>query len=328
MRTTKPSPRRRAALFAGLAALALPLMVPAVASAQGEEGFDAYIQDGTCAEPGDTVQIALAGAGEHDVEPYLAQEGGEDTALGFYGSSLVPGFGLSAIYTSQRFSLVVTEEDNEVACGDILRPDGDRYREVGVAVTQLLPVGESAVQGVALIERTRMQRELDVTPTRVSIVLATDSPVAEGSLTDGFDGYVQSGTCDSPTEDVRVALRSRDEVAVPPYLAGTGSGDPVAVAYAGSPLVPGFGLAAAYSTEDFSLAITEPGGDEVACGDILRPSARRYLLAGVALVQLEPVENSDVTGFAVIQRTAMERELDVTPTRVRVVLFAPPAQVP
>lgn len=326
MKTTKPSPRRRAALLAGLAALALPLMVPATASAQGEEGFDAFIQDGTCAEPGETVRVPLSARGEYDVEPYLAEEGGEDTVVGFYGSSGVPGFGLSAIYTSQRFSLVVTEEDNEVACGDILRPDGDRYREVGAAVTQLLPVGDSSVQGVALIERTRMQRELDVTPTRVSIVLATDSPVVAGGLTDGFDGYIQSGTCDSPTEDVRVALRSRDEVAVPPYLAGTGSGDPVAVAYAGSPLVPGFGLAAAYGTEEFSLAITEPGGDPVACGNILKPSAGRYLVAGVALVLLEPVENSDVTGFAVIQRTTMERELDVTPTRVRVALFAPPAE--
>lgn len=329
MRTREPGRRRRATLLAGLAALSLPLLIPGVASAQGEEGFDAYIQDGTCADPGETVRVALAGAGDYDVEPYSAEKDGEDTVLGYYGSPGVPGFGLSVIYTSERFSLVVTEEDDEVACGDILRPDANRYQEVGVAISQLLPVDGSGVQGVALIERNRMQRELDVTPTRVSILLATDSEPASTDLTDGFDGYVQAGSCDSPSETVRVALKSRDEVDVPPFLAGTGSGDPVTLAYAGSPLLPGFGLAAAYGAEEFSIAITDPaGGDPVACGDILKPSANRYLDAGVALVQLEPVGDSDASGFAVVQRTAMERELDITPTRVRVVIFAPPADAP
>jgi hypothetical protein len=45
----------------------------------------------------------------------------------------------------------------------------------------------------------------------------------------------------------------------------------------------------------------------------------------LALVQLLPVGDSGVQGFALVERIALQRELDVTPTRVRIVLFAAPA---
>ena len=68
--------------------------------------------------------------------------------LGYYGSPEVPGFGLSAIYTDQKFSLVMTDADGrQVACGDILRPDADEFSEVGVAVVQLLAGRGLRVQG-------------------------------------------------------------------------------------------------------------------------------------------------------------------------------------
>ena len=41
-------------------------------------------------------------------------------------------------------------------------------------------------------------------------------------------------------------------------------------------------------------------------------------------MQLLPVGDAGVQGYALIERIALQRELDVTPTRVRIVLFAPP----
>ena len=43
-------------------------------------------------------------------------------------------------------------------------------------------------------------------------------------------------------------------------------------------------------------------------------------------MQIEPTGDDGVQGYAVVQRTAMQRELDVTPTFFRVLLFAPPAE--
>lgn len=45
----------------------------------------------------------------------------------------------------------------------------------------------------------------------------------------------------------------------------------------------------------------------------------------MALVELLPVGDSGVSGYALVERVALQRELDVTPTRMRVLLFAPPA---
>jgi hypothetical protein len=316
---------------AAIAALAALVTVPAVIGAQDAEGFDGYIQSGTCAAPTDDLRVNLKSDGDHDVEPYVAKadEGDDTVVLGYYGSPTAPGFGLAAVYTDQAFSLVITDTDSgdPVACGDLLEPDADRFAEAGLAVVQLLPVADSTVQGVALIQRTQLERELDVTPTRVRIVLSVDSEVtAPAASADGFDGYVQGGSCESPTDRLRVQLKGRDDHDVTPYLAKpAGSGDPVTVAYYGAPLAPGYGLATAYTDQRFSIVIVDTAGDPVACGDILEPDDEDFADAGLALVQLLPVGDSGVQGFALVERIALQRELDVTPTRVRIVLFAAPA---
>ena len=159
--------------------------------------------------------------------------------------------------------MVITDADTDdaVACGDILRPDADQFGEAGLAVVQLLPVGssdeENAVQGVAAIERATLQRELDITPTRVRIILSTGPVSTPAEAAAGYDGYVQGGRCESPTGDVHVELKNRDdEPDVTPFRAiSAGTGDPVTVAYYGSAGAPGFGLAAAYTDQDFSLVI-------------------------------------------------------------------------
>jgi len=314
-------------VLAGLAALVLPLAVPGMVRAQDPDGFDGHIQSGTCAAPSDEVRVNLAGGGAHDVLPYFAESGDEDVLLGYYGSPEVPGFGLSAIYTDQKFSLVMADADGrQVACGDILRPEADEFSEVGVAVVQLSQVAGSRIRGVAAIQRTQLQRELDVVPTRVRVLLSTGGEgVSQGDPAAGYNGYVQGGTCQAPSDKVRVELKSRADLDVNPYLARSDSGDPVTLAFLGSPGAPGLGLAATYGRQDFSLAIADPAGGPVSCGDILKPSSDQFIEAGLALVKLEPLGASGMPGYAVIQRVALEREVDVTPTRVWVVLFAPPA---
>ena len=306
-------------------------IVPLLVSAQNaDDGFDGYIQSGTCASPTDSLQVKLDGNGDHDIEPYLARTGaGDETVvLGYYGSPGVPGFGFSAIYTDQEFSLVITDTDGDpVACGDILEPDADRFGEAGHAVVQLLPVAPSTVQGVAVIERAAMERELDVTPTRVRVLLSNGDPVSTPAApVTGFDGYIQGGTCDNPGDRVRVQLKSRNDHDVEPFLAKPAeSGEPVTVAYFGSTGAPGFGLAAAYTDREFSLVVTDTDtADPVACGDILEPDDDDFADSGLALVRLQPIGDPGAEGFALIERVAMQRELDVTPTRVRILLFAPP----
>jgi hypothetical protein len=318
-------------LIGGATLLAVVFIVPHIVDAQDADGFDGYIQSGTCASPTDDLRVKLDGGGDHDIEPYHAKTGtGDETVvLGYYGSPGVPGFGFSTIYTDQPFSLVITGTDGDpVACGDILEPDRDRFGEAGIAVVQLLPVGNSAVQGVAVIDRAPLQRELDVTPTRVRVVLSSGTEVTTPpEPAPGFDGYIQIGTCDSPGDRLRVQLKSRGDHDVEPFLAQPdGSGEPVTVAYNGSAGAPGFGLAAIYTDHAFSLVVTDTeSGDPLACGDILEPDDDDFTDAGLALVQLQPLGDSGVQGYALIERIALQRELDITPTRVRIVLFAPPA---
>jgi hypothetical protein len=311
------------------AALPALVVVPLVVDAQEADGFDAYIQSGTCAAPTDDLRVKLEGDGDHDVEPYVAKGGADDTVvLGYYGSSEVPGFGFAAIYTDQDFSLVVTDTDSgdPVACGDLLEPDADRFAEAGTAVVQLLPVDDSGVQGVAVIQRTQLERELVVTPTRVRIMLSTGVEVTTPAQTvGGYDAYIQSGTCEAPTDTLRVQLKGRADQDVTPFLAKPdGSGEPVTVAYYGAPGAPGFGFASAYTDPSFSLVISDEAGDPVGCGDILEPDDGDFADAGLALVQILPIGAAGVQGYALIERIGLQRELDVTPTRVRILLFAPP----
>lgn len=322
--------------LSSVAVLALVLIGPGVTGAQEAEGFDGYIQSGTCAAPTDDVRVNLKSYGPHDVEPYLAKTAGtqgETVVLGYYGSPEAPGFGLSAIYTDQQFSLVIADigSGDPVACGDILQPDAPRFGAVGVAVVQLLPVGDSVVEGVAVIQRTQLERELDVAPTRVRILLTSGVEVSTppGAVV-GYDGSIRSGSCAAPTDTVRVELQGAADPDITPYLAKpAASGEPITVAYYGAPGAPGFGLAAIYTDQPFSLVIADvDGGGAVACGDIVEPARAEFSRAGLALVRLLPVADPGVHGYALIERTPLERELDVTPTRVRILVFAPSAASP
>ena len=79
-------------------------------------------------------------------------------------------------------------------------------------MVQLLPVGSSDVEGVATLERATLQRELDITPTRVRIILIHGRRQRAGrSGQPGTRGIVQSGQCESPLDDVRVELESEDD---------------------------------------------------------------------------------------------------------------------
>ena len=327
---------RPAVMWWGLAAVVVAglLFVPIVLSNADDapNGFEGYVQSGTCADPSDEFKADLeSDDDEYDVEPYVAVGAdGESVTLGYHGAPGVPGFGFAAIYTDQQFSLVIADADSDeaVACGDILRPDADQYEEAGVAVVQLLPVGSSDVGGVAVIQRTSLQRELDITPTRVRIVLSTEPISVADEVADGYEGYVRGGYCDSEPGEIRVELESEDDYDVMPFQAlSADTGDAVTVASYGLAGAPGFGLATAYADQDFSLVIEDPEtGEPAGCGDILEADNDEFVEAGVALVLIEPTGDDGVQGYAVVQRAGMQRELDVTPTFVRVLLFAPPAE--
>jgi hypothetical protein len=317
--------------FAGLACVGL-VVVPSMVGAQDGDGFDGYIQSGTCAAPTDQLVVEFDGDGPHDVRPYVAIDPtGAPVVLGYYGAPSVPGFGVGAIYYSedQQFSMVISETDtgDPVACGDLLQPDADRHREGGVAVAQLLPVGSGTVHGVAVLERATMQREYDVIPTSARVLLATEAGDVPATGVAGYDGFVQSGPCGAPTSRLRVNLRSEGDHDITPFLAAVpGSDVPVTVAYYGSPGAPGFGIANAYLTDrEFSLVVSDTdSGAALACGAILEPDDDKFSEAGLALVRISPLDNSGVDGFAVIDRAPLQRESDVTPTRIKFVLFAPP----
>lgn len=142
----------------------------------------------------------------------------------------------------------------------------------------------------------------------------------------GFDGFIQSGTCESPTSDLKVDLESPEEdFDVMPYLAKVDGDEDqtVELAFYGAPETPGFGFPAIFTDEDFSLVITEGGSDTpVACGNLLEPDDENFEEAGLALVRLHPVANSGIEGAAIIERTSVERENDVISTRARILLIA------
>ncbi|GGN13020.1 hypothetical protein GCM10010109_23830 [Actinoplanes campanulatus] len=297
------------------------VLTPVAVRAREAAGYDGYVRDGSCAEPGQDLHVDLAGGGSHDIEPYRAGH----NVLGYYGAPQVPGFGIGAIYTGQRFSLVLTEGGRDVACGDLLQPEEDRFGRAGLAVAQLLPVGDGGVQGVAVLERTRLQRELDIVPTRARILVSTGAVTPPAQPENGYNAHIKGGTCQAPSGPIRLNLPGEGTFDVTPYRAETGPGRSATLAYVGSPPVPGFALATAYTGQDFSLTISDPTGETTACGDILRPDSDAFVEAGRALVLLTPTGSAGTPGYAVIQRVGMQRELDVTPTRVSIILFAAPA---
>jgi hypothetical protein len=315
-----------------LALLASVAALPALVDAQEADGFDASIQSGTCDAPTDRLRVELKSRRDADVEPYLAQPtgGGEPVELGYLGTSEVPGFAVSVVHTDEPFSLVVTAAGggDPVACGALLPPEADDPAEAGLALVQLLPVGGSTVQGVAVIQRRPLERERDITPTTARIVLVDDVPVGGPEPpVEGFDGFIQSGTCAAPTDRVRTNLIWRGDHDVRPFFADVDGGPPAIVAYYGAPRAPGFGLAVAHTDQEFSLVVSDTRErTPLACGDILAPDDDRFTETGLALVRLAAADGAAVNGMAMIERIGMERELDVIPTRVRIVVFAPPIE--
>jgi hypothetical protein len=139
----------------------------------------------------------------------------------------------------------------------------------------------------------------------------------------GFDGYIQSGTCAAPTDDVLIELEDdRSDYAVEPYIAKIEGGGTVTLAYYGAPEAPGFGFSTGFTDEEvFSLVISDADtGAPVACGDILEPDDENFEEIGVALVRLLPAGDSGLEGYAIVERTETQRELVVVPTRVRILL--------
>jgi hypothetical protein len=154
-----------------------------VRAQEAAPGFDGYIQSGTCAAPTDNLLIELEDArSDYAVEPYLAKVSGEDATvtLAYFGAPFAPGFGFSTMFTDEDvYSLVISDPDSgeAVACGDILQPDDENFEQIGLALIQLNPAGNSGFQGYALLERTETERELDIVSTRVRILLSS-GPVA------------------------------------------------------------------------------------------------------------------------------------------------------
>ena len=115
----------------------------------------------------------------------------------------------------------------------------------------------------------------------------------------------RAGPCASPdqpmcgcTQEPRATTTS-----CPSPPAPSADDDPSTVAYYGTRGAPGFGLAAAYTGQEFSLVISDTDtADAVACGDLLEPDDDKFTEAGLALVQLAPLDDSGVQGFALIER--------------------------
>ena len=268
----------------------------------------------------------------YDVEPYVAiGEDGEAVTLGYYGAPGVPGFGLAAIYTDQQFSMVIADPDSDeaVACGDILRPDADQFGEAGLAVVQLLPVGvERRRRARAPSSGPRLQRELDITPTQVRIILSTEPVSVPDDVAAGYEGYVRADTATSPSRRDPGRARERGRLrrhAVQGPLRRHGRPRhrrllrrrPAHLASVWPPPTP-------TRTSRWSSRMPRRASRPRAATSS-KPDADEFVEAGLALVQISPTGDDGVQGYAVVERVAMQRELDVTPTFVRVLLFAPPA---
>jgi hypothetical protein len=180
----------------------------------------------------------------------------------------------------------------------------------------------------AVLTRNRYLAAFIATAVATAAAMLLWLPVGAQEAAPGFDGYIQSGTCAAPTDDVFLELEdSRSDYAVEPYLAKVrGEDATITLAYFGSPLAPGFGYSVIFTDQEvFSLVMTDPeSGAPVACGDILEPDDENFAQIGVALVQLEPVGNSGLQGFAIVERTETSRENDIISTRVRILLMAAP----
>ena len=230
-----------------------------------------------------------------DVEPYVAVgDDGEPVTLGYYGAPGVPGFGVAAIYTDQQFSHGDHRRRHRrrrSPAATSSEPDADQFGEAGLAVVQLLAGRvERRVQGVATIERTSLQRELDVTPDP-----GPDHPLDRGrsSVPAGPAAglrrlHPERAVRRRRPTDLAVELeeprRRPRRHAVPGRRRrdrATRSRSPTTE----RPARPASVSAAAYTDQDFSLVISDAeSGEPVACGDILEPDDDDFTEAGLALV--------------------------------------------
>ncbi len=155
-----------------VAMMALP-----VTAQDAAPGFDGFIQSGTCAAPTTNFRVNLESDEDYDVIPYVAKTGDDSTVtLAYYGAPAVPGFGFATIFTDEDFSLVIADPEtgDPVACGDLLRPENDKFDQIGLALVRLDPVAGSNIQGFATVERQAVEREVDAVPTRIRILLTSD----------------------------------------------------------------------------------------------------------------------------------------------------------
>ena len=146
----------------------------------------AISKSGTCEAPEteDPVFIELEDArSDYAVEPYLARVSGEDATitLAYYGAPSLQASGTQPYLPMKKCSLVIIDPESRapVACGDILEPDDENFEQIGVALVQLQPVGDSGLQGFATIERTETER--NIVSTQVQILVSMSASRSSGS---------------------------------------------------------------------------------------------------------------------------------------------------
>jgi hypothetical protein len=83
------------------------------------------------------------------------------------------------------------------------------------------------------VQRAALERERDVTPTAVRILLTDEATTPTGEMAGGYEGLVQGGTCTKPDNNgVCVALETYESgTDVRPYPALSSSGERVTPAY-------------------------------------------------------------------------------------------------
>ncbi|MCC6705862.1 MAG: hypothetical protein IT334_13370 [Thermomicrobiales bacterium] len=115
-----------------------------------------------------------------------------------------------------------------------------------------------------------------------------------------FNGYVQSGTCAGPTDEIRLKISTgANDYSFNPYTVRDATG-PDGI-YFGARTVPGFSQLTLLGESAYSMVITDRAGAQVACGDIHLPDQDEYIDQGLILISLEPIDGSGVNGVAIMR---------------------------
>ena len=173
------------------------------------------------------------------------RDGEDDTVvLGYYGVPVVPGFGFSAIYTDQAFSLVITGPRTAIrwraATSSSRMPT--RFAEAGVAVVQLLPVGDSdrARDGGRPAGASSSASSTSLRPAFASCCRRTARSPYRRRRRPGSTATSKAAPV-MPDRPAAHAAESQGDHDVRPYLASPdGPGEPVTLAYYGCARRPGF----------------------------------------------------------------------------------------